>query len=198
MKIILTEDVQNLGKRGALVRVADGYARNYLIPKGWGVLATAANLKMVEEQRIASAKKEAKLKEEAEILAGELNLLHLVLSRKAGDTGVLFGSVTSKDLAELLEANGIHLDRRRIPLEHPIKKIGNFNVDTHPHTEITASLMVSVVPEESEPVAKVLKRGAESDKIIAEVEARLEKLAEERAAEILDAATELPEAQEAD
>lgn len=193
MKIILTEDVQNLGKRGGVVRVANGYARNYLIPKGWAVIATAANLKMIEEQRVASAKKEAKLKEEAEILSGELRLLHLILSRKAGDTGVLFGSVTAKDIAELLESNGIHIDRRRVSLEHPLKKIGNFTVDTHPHAEVSVSLMVSVIPEETDPVAKVLKRGAESDKIIAEVEAQLEKLAEERAAEILDAATDQPE-----
>lgn len=173
MRLILTDDVYNLGTRGEVVDVAAGYGRNYLLPKGLALPATPGNLKMVEQQRVAIAKKEAVLKEEAELLAKELVKLHLIVSRKAGDTGTLFGSVTSKDLADLLEQNGIHLDRRRIALDHPIKSLGNVMVDVHPHVGVDARLLVSVLPEEDEPVARVMERGVDSDQIYEDLEAKV-------------------------
>ena len=112
MELILIDDVFSLGKRGEVVNVADGYGRNYLLPKKLAIPATPGNQKMIEQQRLAMAKKEAHFKEEAELLSQELNQLHLVVSRKTGDTGTLFGSVTSKDIAQLLVGEGIHLDRR--------------------------------------------------------------------------------------
>ncbi len=190
MQLILTDDVIDLGRRGQVVNVAQGYGRNYLLPKGLAIPATEANLKLIEEQRVELAKKEASLREESEVLAGELNQLHLVVSRKAGDTGVLFGSVTSKDLGELLEANGFHVDRRKIRLEHPLKNIGNETVEVYPHSEVKAELLVSVLVEEDEVVARVLKKGEESEQIAAQAEAKAKELAEAVRAEAEAAAAE--------
>src|SRR5512146_786686 len=150
MQVILTDDVFQLGKRGEVVKVADGYGRNYLIPRRLAIPVTPGNLKMVEQQRIAMAKKEAKFKEEAELLAGELNQMHLIISRKAGDTGALFGSVTSKDLADLLATQGVHIDRRKILMDQPAKAIGNYSIEVRPHSEVQAIVTVSVLPEGDE------------------------------------------------
>jgi len=177
MQVILTDDVFELGKRGEIVRVADGYGRNYLIPRRLAVPVTPGNLKMVEQQRLAMAKKEAKFKGEAELLAGELSQLHLIISRKAGDTGALFGSVTTKDLAELLQTQGVHIDRRKILMEQPIKSIGNFSVDVRPHSDVNAVLVISVIAEGEEPVARAKKKDEESDRIIADLDAKVKEIA---------------------
>ncbi len=180
MQLVLIDDVLHVGRRGDVVTVASGYGRNYLIPKGLAVAATSANLKMVQQQRAVLARKETRVKEDAEILAQELNQLHLVLSRKAGETGALFGSVTAKDLADLLAENGFNLDRRKIDLEHPLKSIGNFPVEVHPHPEVKLEVLVSVVLEEEESVARILKRGTdESAGIVSGVESLLREAAEE-------------------
>ena len=180
MQLVLIDDVLHVGRRGDVVTVASGYGRNYLIPKGLAVAATSANLKMVQQQRAVLARKEARFKEDAEILAQELNQLHLVLSRKAGETGALFGSVTAKDLADLFAKNGFNLDRRKIDLEHPLKSIGNFPVEVHPHPEVKLEFLVSVVLEEEEPVARILKQGTdESAGIVSGVESLLKEAAEE-------------------
>ncbi|UCF37323.1 MAG: 50S ribosomal protein L9 [Acidobacteriota bacterium] len=176
MRVILTDDVFELGRRGQVVSVSSGYGRNYLIPKRLAVLATPGNLKVVEEQRIAMAKKEAKHVEEAQILAQELGQVHVLISRKVGEKGVLFGSVTSKDVSDVLEANGINLDRRRIVLSQPIKTIGNFQVAARPHTDVEATILVSVLPEGDQETAKTMPRGEESDKVVAEIEAKIEEL----------------------
>jgi large subunit ribosomal protein L9 len=176
-----------------VVKVADGFGRNFLIPKGLAVVATQRNLKQIEEQRIALAKKDAQFKEEAEILANELNQLHVVLSRKAGETGVLFGSVTTKDIADLMEANGINVDRRKLVLEHPLKQVGNFEVEIHPYTEVTASILVSVAVEEDAEVARLLKRGPESEAVVAEVQASLEGFEKKAAAQMPAAAESVAE-----
>jgi large subunit ribosomal protein L9 len=176
MQIILIDDVLGLGKRGDVVKVADGYGRNYLLPRRLAVTATPGNIKMVEDQRVALAKKEAKLKEQAQVLAGELSRYHLIVSRKAGETGALFGSVTSKDLAELLETAGVHLDRRKILLDPPVKAIGNYNVELRPHSDVHAQLVVSVLPEADEEIKIVKKRDEESEKTIADLDARVSKL----------------------
>ncbi len=198
MRLILTDDVFNLGKRGQVVDVAAGYGRNYLLPKGLALPATEGNLKVVEQQKVALVKKEAKLAEEAELLASELAKLHVVVSRKAGDTGALFGSVTAKNLTDLLDSKGIHLDHRKIALEHPIKSLGNFPVDVHPHAGVDTRLLVSVVPEEDEVVERVLEKGPESERIVADTDAVVKKLreTEEGTREDLMAEPAEPEAEE--
>ena len=169
-KVILVGDVQELGKRGQVVQVAKGYGRNYLIPKQLAMPVTPGNLKMVEQQRLVAVKREVKYKEEAQLLVQELDRLHLVFSRKAGETGLLFGSVTAKDVGDLLAQQGIRLDRRKILLELPIKKIGNFNVPVHPHTEVHSELLVSVTEEKEETVTRVLTKNEESQQIVQELE----------------------------
>ncbi len=183
MEVILIDDVFELGKRGTVVRVADGYGRNYLIPKSLAIPATPGNRKMIEQQRLAMAKKESKYQEEAELLTQELNQLHLMLSRKSGETGTLFGSVTSKDIADLLKTTGIQLDRRKIVLNQPIKSIGNYRVEVRPHSEVTAELLLSILVEGDEPVSKIKKKDEESDAIVAELEARLKEMKQSMATE---------------
>jgi large subunit ribosomal protein L9 len=190
MEVILIDDVFELGRRGDVVKVASGYGRNFLIPKKLAVPATPGNLKMVEQQRVALAKREAKDRGEAEILAAELGQIHIVVSRKAGDTGVLFGSVTSKDLTDVLAANGITLDRRKILLHQPIKSIGNYTVEVRPHSDVDASLLLSVFPEAGEQISKTLLRGEESDKVVEELKAKVEEI--ERLAGTASAESEEP------
>lgn len=173
MQVILIDDVFELGRRGEVVKVSPGFGRNYLIPRQLAIPATPGNLKMIEQQRVTMAKKEAKYKEEAELLAEELGRKHLLISRKAGDTGVLFGSVTSKDVGDVLEANGIHLDRRRILLSQPIKNIGTYRIQSRPHAEVDVELLLSVIPEGDEPVTRLLERGEESDKILHDLEEKV-------------------------
>jgi large subunit ribosomal protein L9 len=176
MEIILIDDVFELGKRGDVVRVANGYGRNYLIPKNLAVPATPGNRKMVDQQRLAMAKKEANYQEEAELLAQELNQLHLIISRKSGDTGTLFGSVTSKDITDLLQHTGIRLDRRKLLLSQPIKSIGNHRIEVRLHSEVTAELLLSIPIEGEKPISEVKKKNEESDKVVAELEAKLKEM----------------------
>ncbi len=176
MEVILIDDVFELGKRGDVVRVANGYGRNYLIPKKLAVPATPGNRKMVDQQRLAMAKKEAKYQEEAELLAQELNQLHMIISRKSGDTGTLFGSVTSKDITDLLQHTGIRLDRRKLLLSQPIKSIGNYRIEVRLHSEVTAELLLSIPIEGEKPISEVKKKNEESDKVVAELEAKLKEM----------------------
>ncbi len=180
MQLVLIDDVLHLGRRGDVVSVAAGYGRNYLIPQGLAVAATSANLKMVEQQRAALARKETRVKGGAEILARELDKLHLVLSRKAGETGALFGSVTAKDLADLLAEKGFNVDRQKIDLEHPLKTIGNFPVEAHPHPDVKLEFLVSVVLEEEEPFTRILNQETdESAEIVSGVENLLSQASKE-------------------
>ncbi len=176
MQVILTEDVYELGKRSQVVNVSAGYGRNYLIPSKLAIPATPGNLKIVEQQKVSSAKKESKLFEEAELLAGELNQLHLIVSRKAGESGTLFGSVTGKDLAEMVKMEGIHLDRRKIIMEHPIKSIGNHQIPVRPHSDVAAALLVSVVIEGEKAVKRVKRKDAETDRIVEELNSKVREL----------------------
>ncbi len=176
MEVILIDDVFELGKRGDIVRVANGYGRNYLIPKNLAIPATPGNRKMVDQQRLAMAKKEAKYQGEAELLAQELNQLHLIISRKSGETGTLFGSVTSKDITDLLKQSGIRLDRRKLLLGQPIKSIGNYRIEVRPHSEVTAELLISILIEGEQPISEVKKKDEESDKVVAELEAKLKEM----------------------
>jgi large subunit ribosomal protein L9 len=148
MQIILQEDVEKLGNRGELVEVAAGYARNFLLPRKLGIEATPGNMKRLERMRVTFAKKEATEKGAAETLAGALQGVSLSFSRKAGENEQLFGSVTSADIAEALEAQGYHIDKRKITLAEPIKVVGEYEIPVKLHREISANLKVTVKKEE--------------------------------------------------
>lgn len=150
MKVVLSEHVENLGDRGQVVSVAPGYARNYLLPRRLALEATAANLKAVEQQRKVWAVKEAKEVGEAEALAARLGALELTVTKKAGESGTLYGSVTSSELAELLEARGIVVDRRRIVLDEPIKSVGTYEVPIKLHRQVTGSVRVLVGSQDAQ------------------------------------------------
>lgn len=148
MEVILREDVDKLGARGQLVKVAPGYARNFLLPKRMAVPATEANKKIVEQERQAHLRKEAKLASEAGDLGKLLGAVTITIVQKAGENDQLFGSVTSKDISEALEKQGYTVERRKIVLEEPIKTLGEFKVPVKLHREVTAEITVNVVKEE--------------------------------------------------
>jgi len=146
-KILLREDIDDLGARGEIVRVRAGYARNYLLPRKLAVEATTSNVKQIEQERAALLKREAKEKSSAEAQGTQLGSLVLEFKRKAGEQGALYGSVTSMDLAEALQERGYEVDRHRIHLREPIKRLGEFNVPVRLHREVTIDLKVKVSPE---------------------------------------------------
>ena len=148
MEIILRQDVDELGLEGDIVDVANGYARNYLIPKGIGLEATPQNIKGLELQRKKIEVRRLKAKEEAEKLKQELEGMEVTFSQKAGEEGKLYGSVTTMDIASYLEGMGIVIDRRKIHLDKPIKSLGEFEVQVKIYPEVTGSVKVIVVPEE--------------------------------------------------
>jgi large subunit ribosomal protein L9 len=147
MEIILREDIDKLGARGQVVKVAAGYARNYLLPNRLAVPASEANKKIVEQERQAHLRRETKLKGEAEDLAKIVGSVTVTIAQKAGENEQLFGSVTSKDIAEALEKQGYSIDRRKIALDEPIKTLGEFKVPLRLHREVTTELTVHVVKE---------------------------------------------------
>ena len=146
-KVLLREDVGDLGSRGEIVRVRAGYARNYLLPRNLAVQATAGNVRAIEQERAALLKKEAKERSTAEAQSEQMRALVLEFKRKAGDQGALYGSVTSMDLAEALRKRGYEIDRHRIHLREPLKRLGEFNVPVRLHREVTIDLQVTIVPE---------------------------------------------------
>lgn len=148
MEVILREDIDKLGARGQLVKVAPGYARNFLLPKRMAVAATEANKKIVEQERQAHLRKESKLASEATDLGKLIGAVSITIAQKAGENDQLFGSVTSKDIAEALEKQGYTIERRKIALEEPIKTLGEFKVPVKLHREVTAEITVNVVKEE--------------------------------------------------
>jgi large subunit ribosomal protein L9 len=147
MEIILREDVENLGARGQLLKVANGYARNYLLPKRLAVAATEANKKIVEQERQAHLRREAKAQGEAEDLAKLMHGVTVTIAQKAGESDQLFGSVTSKDIAEGLERQNFSVDRRKIQLDEPIKQLGEHKVTVRLHREVPVEITVQVVRE---------------------------------------------------
>ena len=147
MEIILLQEVDQLGGPGQVVRVADGYGRNYLLPKKLAVPATAGNLKMLEQKRAKLLRLDAKNKGDAEKLAAMLGELTAVIKRKAGEKETLFGSVTSLDLADWLASQNYAIDRKRIDLREPIKVLGEHSVPIRIHREVIASLKVRVEAE---------------------------------------------------
>jgi len=147
MEVILREDIERLGSRGDVVKVAAGYARNFLLPKKLAVAATASNKKIVEQERQAHLRKEAKLKTEAEDLSKLLGGVSVTIAQKAGENDQLFGSVTAKDVAEALEKQNFTIDRRKILLEEPIKQLGEHKVPVRLHRDVTTEITVNVVKE---------------------------------------------------
>jgi large subunit ribosomal protein L9 len=147
MEVILREDISNLGTRGQVVKVASGYARNFLIPKKLAVTATESNKKIVEQERQGHLRKEAKLQGEAQDLAKLMTGVSVTISQKAGENDQLFGSVTSKDVADALAAKGFTIDRRKIQLDEPIKQLGEFKIPVKLHKEVTVEVTVVVAKE---------------------------------------------------
>lgn len=146
-KVLLREDVDDLGARGEIVRVRAGYARNYLLPRNLAVEATTGNVKGIEQERAALLKKEAKERATAEAQSQQMGSLVLEFRRKAGEQGALYGSVTSMDVAEALKERGYEIDRHRIHLREPLKRLGEYSVPVRLHREVTMELQVRVAPE---------------------------------------------------
>ena len=147
MEVILREDISNLGTRGQVVKVAPGYARNFLIPKKLAVTATGSNKKIVEQERQGHLRKEAKLQGEAQDLAKLVNGVSVTIQQKSGENDQLFGSVTSKDVADALAAKGFTIDRRKIQLDEPIKSLGEFKIPVKLHKDVTAEVTLVVAKE---------------------------------------------------
>jgi large subunit ribosomal protein L9 len=147
MEVILRQHVDNLGDRGEIVKVADGYARNYLLPRKLALLVTAGNRKHVERERKIMESREAEEKGQAQGLAARLTAVDLSIARRVGDTEQLYGSVTSGDIAEFLKAKGFEIDRRKLILPEPIKTLGEHTVPLKLHREVTVPLKVKVVRE---------------------------------------------------
>jgi large subunit ribosomal protein L9 len=148
MDVILREDVEKLGSRGDLVKVADGYARNFLLPQKKAVAATDSNRKIVEQERDAYLRREAKLKSEFEGQAKLLGGTVITIAQKVGENDHLFGSVTAQNIADQLEKQNFHIDRRKINLEEPIRTLGEHKVSIRLHREVTAEITVNVVKED--------------------------------------------------
>jgi len=147
MKLILREDVENLGRGGDVVDVKPGYGRNFLLPRGLAVTANTKNLREIEHQKAVATAKAAKLKASAEAIAKRLSETPVTLKRKVGEQDKLFGSVTALDIAEALAARGLELDRRAIDLAEPIKTLGDFEVGVKLHHDIVGKAKVKVVAE---------------------------------------------------
>ncbi len=150
MEVILKEDVADLGFRGEVVKVADGYARNYLLPRKLAMQATDANKAVIEQMKASAARRSASEKSLAEALAAKLEPVTLTFTRKVGEAGHLFGSVTSADIAAALAAQGFEIDRRKIQLGDPLKSVGEFTVAIRLHREVTAHVKVKVQGDEPE------------------------------------------------
>jgi large subunit ribosomal protein L9 len=147
MKVILRENVENLGKGGELVEVKPGYGRNYLLPRGLAVLANPRNVRELEHQRQVAAAKAAKMRASAEAVAKRLAETPVTLKRKVGEQDKLYGSVTALDIAEALAARGLQLDRRSLDLAEPIKTVGDFEVPVKLHADVVGKAKVKVEPE---------------------------------------------------
>jgi large subunit ribosomal protein L9 len=147
MEVILRDHVENVGRRGEIVKVADGYARNFLLPRKLALLATPGNLKQVERERVKLDAKEQEEKSAAEAVAARMSGVEVVISRRVGETEALYGSVTSADIAESLLKRGFDIDKRKIGLREPIKKLGEQTVPVRLHRDVVVQVPVKVVAE---------------------------------------------------
>ncbi len=171
--ILLREDIDSLGGRGEIVTVKSGYARNFLFPRGYAILATKGNVKQVEQERAILLRKAAEEKSTAEAQLEQMKDISFTFERKAGESGTLFGSVTSIDIAEAFEAKGYEVDRRKITLKSPIKEIGEFTVPVKLHRDVVLELPISVrvegeviqerLEEEEEPAETDDTKAAEAE-----------------------------------
>ena len=147
MEVILKEEVANLGHRGDVVKVAEGYGRNYLLPHKLAIEATKANKAVIEQMKASAVRKSAVEKADSEALAKQLDAVSLSFHRKAGEKDHLFGSVTSSDIADALEQKGFNIDRRKIQLNEPLKSVGDFEVPIRLHRDVVSKVKVSVQKE---------------------------------------------------
>ncbi len=154
MEIILTKDVENLGLSGQVLKVAPGYARNYLLPMGMALLATKGNLKMLAKKRAEYEARAKAEKDQALDLRTKLSEVKLVFRCKTGEKGKLYGAVTTMDLVEALDAQGFTIERKRLRLSEPFKSVGDYEVPVRLHAEVTGSFKVLVLPEDEEPKAE--------------------------------------------
>jgi large subunit ribosomal protein L9 len=148
MEVILREDIDKLGARGQVVKVASGYARNFLLPKRLAVAATAANKKIVEQERQAHLRREAKETADAGDLAKLMASVTVTIAQKAGENDQLFGSVTSRDIGDALEKQGYTIDRRKILLSDPLRQLGEHKVTIRLHREVTIEIPVNIIREQ--------------------------------------------------
>jgi large subunit ribosomal protein L9 len=147
MDVILREHVEHLGERGEIVKVADGYARNYLLPRKLALLVTDGNRQQIERERVKFEAREAEEQKIAQAIADRIASVELVIARKVGETDALYGSVTASDVAEALAAKGFDIDRRKLQLAEPIKRLGEIDVPVKLHRGVTATVKVKVVAE---------------------------------------------------
>jgi large subunit ribosomal protein L9 len=147
MEVILKEDVPKLGSRGDVVKVAEGYGRNFLLPKKLAIEATAANKAVIEQMKAAAVRRAAREKGDAEALAKQFDGVNLHFTRKSGEHDALFGSVTSADIARELENRGFNIDRRKIQLQEPLKTLGEFTVAIRLHRDVTTNVKVTITKE---------------------------------------------------
>ena len=147
MKVILTKDLDNLGRAGALVEVKPGYGRNYLLPRNLAVLATAKNIRQLDHQKAGILSRAAKDKQNMSAMAQKLSAVEVKLSRKVGEQNKLFGSVTSKDIHEQLVDQGYQVERKQIHLPEPLKEVGTHEVEVKLHADVSAKVKVTIAPE---------------------------------------------------
>ena len=148
MEVILREHVDNLGRRGEVVKVAPGYARNFLLPRKLALSVNDGNRKLIERERKIAESREAEERATAEALASRIGQVELAIARRVGETGQLYGSVTSADLADALSAHGLDVDRRKIQIAEPLKALGSTTVPIKLHRDVTAQLKVTVSKQE--------------------------------------------------
>jgi large subunit ribosomal protein L9 len=160
MEVILKEDVAKLGSRGDVVKVAEGYGRNYLLPKKLAIEATAANRAVIEQMKAAAVRRLAREKGDAEALGQQFAGVELTFTRKAGEHDHLFGSVTSSDIAHELESKGFSIDRRKIQLDEPLKSLGEFSVPIKLHRDVTVPVKVKIQKEAGEEAAPVAEEAS--------------------------------------
>src|SRR4030066_1913841 len=147
MKVVLKNDIKNIGKIGQIVDVTAGYARNYLVPRGLAVEANTKNIKSLEHQKRIIQDNATKIKNSAQDLSNKISTITLVIKAKAGEEGKLFGAVTTMDIAELLQKEGIEIDKKKIYLDEPIKRLGSYAVNVKIHPEILTHINLQVVEE---------------------------------------------------
>ena len=147
MKVVLKDDVKNLGKMGQIADVADGFARNYLLPRGLAIEANTKNVKSMEHEKRIIQEKAKKIRNSALDLSQKISAMTLVIKAKAGEEGKLFGAVTTMDIAEQMKNEGVEIDKKRISLDEPIKRLGTYSVSVKVHPEVSTQLKVQVVEE---------------------------------------------------